>query len=108
MNNIPQRLRKEMAADPYYEKCARFGDDCEGRITWEHSLIYAGRQIQEKWAIIPLCVWHHLDKGMIKWINEYIALSRASDEELHKYSKAIDLLKKRDYLKIKYNEYKKS
>lgn len=72
-------------SDPYYKVCARRGLDCSGRITMEHSLIYAGRQIDEVWAIIPLCVYHHLGEGLNKELNQYISLQRATKEDLAKY-----------------------
>lgn len=78
-------MREEMAADPYYKICARKGNDCSGRITWEHAFKYAGGQVQEKWSIIPLCWHHHLGKGLNKRFNEYIALLRATKEDLEKY-----------------------
>lgn len=87
MNNIPKKLREEMAEDPYMKICARENQDCSGRITWEHAIIYAGRQIQERWAIIPLCEYHHLGKGLNKRINRQIAFNRAMEEDLKKYSK---------------------
>lgn len=85
MNNIPGPLRAELAEDPYYKICARVDFDCSGRITWEHAHYYAGKQIQERWAIIPLCVYHHLGPGLNKELNQAIALARASDEDLAKY-----------------------
>lgn len=83
MTPIPKPLREEMAADPYYKTCARSQEgECEGRVTWEHAWIYAGRQIQEKWAIIPLCVWHHLGDGLDKDLNHLLALLRADLDDL--------------------------
>lgn len=87
MRKIPQSLKNEILADPYYKQCARKDRHCKGRITWEHALIYAGRQINEKWAIIPLCVYHHLGEGLDKRLNERIAVSRATPEDLAKYPK---------------------
>ncbi len=87
MRPIPPALKKEMADDPHYKHCARANSDCSGRITWEHAYIYAGKQINEKWAIIPLCVFHHLGEGLDKHENQRIALSRATDEDLAKYPK---------------------
>jgi len=85
MRPIPKKLKDEISSDPYYLKCARSGSDCRGRITWEHAFIYSGRQINEKWAIIPLCVYHHLGDGLNKRINEKIAVNRATEEDLKKY-----------------------
>jgi hypothetical protein len=85
MNNMPLKLRRECEADPYYQTCARSNGDCKGRITYEHALIYAGKQVQEKFAIIPLCEFHHLGTGLVKKINEIIAYGRATIEDIKKY-----------------------
>lgn len=85
MNNLPTKLREELAADPYYRFCARADENCAGRITWEHAFEYAGRQIQERWAIIPLCWFHHLGAGLNKTINRQIAVVRATPEDRKRY-----------------------
>ena len=85
MRPIPQKLKEEMATDPYYKTCARADTECNGRITWEHAFIHAGRQINEKWAIIPLCWYHHLGLGLIKVENEKIAAGRATEKDREKY-----------------------
>lgn len=85
MKPIPVKLRKSMNADPYYKTCARLDAECSGRITFEHAFIYAGRQIQEKFAIIPLCWHHHLGEGLVKIENQRIAASRAIKEDRAKY-----------------------
>jgi len=87
MRPIPLKLKKILVNDPYMKTCARSNEECEGRITWEHAFIYSGRQINEAWSIIPLCWYHHLGPGMNKRINEQIALSRATEEDLSKYPK---------------------
>jgi hypothetical protein len=106
MTPIPERIKRILEIDPYYHTCARSGSDCKGRITWEHAIIYAGKQVQEKWAIIPLCEYHHLGKGLDKQINIFIALSRATPEELKKYPR-VDWeqeKKKAIYLIFKHHE----
>jgi len=86
MSPIPAKLKAEIESDPYYRLCARSSEgDCSGRITWEHAFIYAGKQIQERWAIIPLCWFHHLGEGLNKAKNQIIALSRATAEDFAKY-----------------------
>lgn len=85
MNNMPLKLRKECAEDPYYRKCARKGPDCSGRITFEHVWMYAGKQIQEKFSIIPLCIYHHLGPGLNKKINKFISINRMTEEDMKKY-----------------------
>lgn len=102
MRKIPPELKNEILEDPFYKECSRKSFVCEGRITWEHTLIYGGQQINEKWAIIPLCIFHHLGKGLIKEINVAIALNRATDDELLKYSKVINYKRERDRLNKKY------
>ena len=88
MSHIPPKLLQLILADPYYKQCARArgaGSECAGRITFEHAMMYAGSQIQEKWAIIPLCVWHHLEDGLDKSWNIKTAMSRATPEDKKKY-----------------------
>src|SRR5690349_12289112 len=91
MHPIPPRLRKQLNEDPYYRTCARASATCKGRITFEHALTYAGRQVQEVWAIIPLCAFHHsVDEfqdgpGLNKRINREIAMSRATEADRQKY-----------------------
>jgi len=104
MKAIPKKVKDDISSDPYYKSCAREDSLCDGKLTWEHAIIYAGRQVQEKWAIIPLCEYHHsVNKyqdigGLDKRENERIAYNRATDDELRKYSKAVDLIKERDRL----------
>ena len=85
MRPIPAKMKEAMSSDPYYKTCARSDHECSGRITWEHAFIYAGRQVNEVWAIIPLCWYHHLGAGLDKRINERISIARATDEDLAKY-----------------------
>lgn len=85
MNKIPPKLKKKILADPYYKHCAREDTSCNGRITFEHAFLYAGKQVQEFWAIIPLCEFHHLGAGLNKRMNEVLAVLRASREDLEKY-----------------------
>jgi hypothetical protein len=110
MRKIPETLRHQMENDPYYRVCSRKNRDCDGRITWEHAIIYAGKQLNEKWAIIPLCEYHHAvnrhqDGGELnKEINVMIALNRATDQELLAISKVENYKRKRDYLNNKYDQ----
>ena len=109
MRKISSRVKNIIDNDRFYTICARFRDGgCKGRITMEHTLIFAGRQIDEAWAIIPLCEYHHSvcryqDSGDLqKEKNIWIALNRATDEELLKYSKAINYIELRKRLNKKY------
>jgi hypothetical protein len=88
---ISPKNRQRISEDPYYHKCARANKDCQGRITIEHALEYAGHRIDDMFALIPLCEWHHSVNqfqdggGMIKKYNEIIAMARATKEEKKKY-----------------------
>lgn len=89
MNRIPPTVRSTLESLPRMKLCARrLEGGCGGCITWEHSLIYAGRQVQETWSIIGLCVFHHLGPGLEKEKNVAIALIQATPEDLAKYPRA--------------------
>ena len=103
-----------LAADPEYRFCALYGQQghiCAGRITWEHSVTYAGKQAQEHFAIVPLCALAHSvdrfqDGGELdKEVNLWIALNRASSDELRAFSKAIDYSRELARLNAKYGPY---
>lgn len=103
-----------MSQDPFYRYCVRqglFGHECAGRITWEHALKHGGRQIQAKWAIIPVCERGHAvnrfqDAGdMNKEVHVWVALNRATDEELEAISGAVAYKDLRSRLCKKYGLY---
>ena len=106
-----------MSEDPYYQKCARkelLNDhECEpdpltGKlIEWEHTHYWQGKQLQEKWAIIPICWLVHRGGELNKEINEWIALNRATDDELEKISKVVDYQRLKVYLNKKYETTRK-
>ncbi len=112
MNNMPNKLRKECAADPEYTHCMRRkllrdhscqSDPITGKlIEWEHAMMFQGRQLQKKWAIIPICWLIHRGGKLDKEINMWIALNRATVEELREISSAVDYQMHRDWLNKKY------
>lgn len=111
---ISQDTLRLILNDSFYKKCARSIDgECDGRVSFEHVIIYGGRQLDEAWSIIPLCLKHHSilfyqDNGLLnKEINESIALNRANDDELIKISKVVDYVSRKHFLNEKYkNRYK--
>jgi len=110
MRKISSKVKENLLKEP--QICARYRDGgCDGRITWEHTLIYGSKQIDEVWAIIFLCEYHHsVNKhqdgdGLDKEKNVWIALNRATDEELKRYSKAVDYIKMRERLNKKYGQF---
>jgi hypothetical protein len=76
---------------------------CQGRITREHAVYYAGKQIDEPWAIVLLCEWAHsvgewMDKGGLdKQINEWVVVNRMTIEDEDRYPK-VNWNQKRSYL----------
>lgn len=92
MRKISKKVRAEVEQRP--QICARENHECSGRITWEHALTFAGRQIDEAWNIVLLCEYHHAvnthqDGGDLnKQENQRLALNQATDEELAQYPKA--------------------
>lgn len=116
MNNMPANLRKECAADPAYRTCMRnaalHDHECQPDplqpwklLEWEHALIFAAKQIQEKYAVISSCWWAHRGAGLVKEINVWIALNRATDQQLKAISKAVDYIRMRNRLNEKYGPY---
>lgn len=97
MTKIPSKIVKEIVADPSHLYCALeglHGHVCGGRITWEHALIYSGKQIQERWAIISICEKAHAvdeyqDAGtMNKDLNVWVALNQGTEEDFKKFPRA--------------------
>lgn len=113
-NKIPPQLRKKMAGTPYYSYCARqealHDHVCLPNplnfilIEWEHAIIVAEKQLQREWAIIPSCWWAHSGPGLNKSINHWIAVNRATDEELLEISRlgGIDYFQYRKFLNDKF------
>ncbi len=99
-----------MDRKPFYHQCARralLNDHFCGilsKIDWEHAIINAGKQVNEEWAIVPICYWAHRGEGLVKEINVWIALNRATDDTLRAYSKARNYVRERDNLNETYGD----
>lgn len=53
---IPQQIKKKLETLPRMKAC----EMCNApNVEWNHSLIYARKQLQEVYAIRALCVRHH-------------------------------------------------
>lgn len=114
MSPIPKRIRELIDKDPFYKNCALYGQHghaCEGRITMEHAIIFAGTQLQELWAIIPLCAHGHgVDQFLggestSKDLRIWVALNRATELERARISKAVDYHRELQRLNVKYGAY---
>lgn len=90
-----------MASDAFYERCCVTGVlATEQKVEWHHNLIYQGRQVQEKWAILPILYTIHekANNRKVRQVLDWIMLNRATEEELRAHSKVINYIKKREYL----------
>lgn len=111
MRPIPQKHRVTIDADLFYKRCALEGEH-GGRITIEHAIIFCGRQVAEMWNYVPLCERHHgigpwMDAGTLeKDKSVWVALNRATDEEIRSISKVIDYFRIRYNLNERYGTYK--
>jgi len=63
------------------EKCCDMYGRRNGRVEWEHAFIYSGKQIQEWWAIIGVCYYHHRGDGQNKDFNKWCALKRVTAKQ---------------------------
>jgi|JI10StandDraft_1071094.scaffolds.fasta_scaffold65035_3 hypothetical protein len=107
MRKISPEVLEEVLARP--QVCARrFDGGCNGRLTIEHTLTFGAKQIGDAWSLLWLCTYHHAVEehtnsgGLDKERNVHLALNQATDEELLKYSKAINYVEWRDRLNFKY------
>lgn len=66
-----------LARDPFMKRCIHDNEECDGRVEFEHALIYAGKQVVEWWSIVPVCTYHHRGKGLVKDFNQAVAFARA-------------------------------
>jgi hypothetical protein len=113
MRPISKKVNQELDNDPRMKVCARRDEgNCQGRITREHALIFAGRQLDEAWAILGICAFHHevdefQDCGDLnKEKHEWLALLQAPEGRLKELSKAINYEQKLKYLNSKYALHK--
>lgn len=102
---IPKKLIDEMEADPFYQQCCMTGaSKLTSKIEWHHNFKWKGQRLNEKWCILPLLKKIHdkADTTEVKERLDRIMLNRADEKTLRKYSKAEDLIAKRDRLNAQY------
>lgn len=86
---IPIKMRDELQEDNFMKTCCLQSEMCKGKIEWHHNLIYAGKRINEKGAILPVCQEHHRQEATFKRKLDIIMYTRMTDEERNKYPKKI-------------------
>lgn len=96
MRPISKNVRATLEKQPRMRRCTLanaqdvFGE-CKGRLMnpeWHHVWTYAGRQIDEPWAIVAACTQHHemvKSQASVRMAFEAASLSLATPEDLAKY-----------------------
>ncbi len=98
MRLISQKLKQQLLEDPTMRKCtlSRVQDlygSCKGRKEnpeWHHVWQYGGKQINEVWAILSSCTYHHQMVDVEPEINHAFkrySLLRTTEKDLAKYPK---------------------
>lgn len=96
-----------MDANPFMHRCCITGRTDE-KIEWHHNLIFAGRQVNEEWAILPLLEpVHDAVPGdpELKDRCDWVMLNRATDEQLRPYCRAMNYIRRREVLNAKFGPY---
>lgn len=107
---IPLKMREQMNDNPFYKNCcyAYFTGDCNcsGKIEFHHNLKWAGTRVNEIFAILPVCQYHHrlADTTEVRMVLDWIMLNRATDNELQVYSKAENYFEKKQRLNKLYGK----
>jgi len=93
---ISPKLKAELSQDPFYKKCCLTGRT-DGKIDFHHNATFQGKNIQEKFAILPVHEdIHQYHKGITSEVKQKlnkIMAQRMTEEELDYYSKAVDYRK---------------
>jgi len=110
MSRIPKWLLAEILADKWYTRCCISGDETSRAdpIEFHHNLIFGGRQVQARFAILPLKRSLHAratDKQLKRRL-DWIMLSRASPEELAAISKATNYARELTVLEGEFGKFK--
>ena len=102
MRPIPPKLKKQLAADPFMKFCIKDSEgDCDKPINWHHAFIYRGRQVNEPWALLPVCAYHHRPGVLDNDYAQFIGMRRATYADLAKYPR-VDWEQLKIYLRKKY------
>jgi hypothetical protein len=104
MRPISLNVLSELFKDGFCLKCCICGFH---HVVLHHNFIFGGRQVDEAWAIIPVCNDCHSkanEKGMREKM-DWVMLSRAKDSDLVRFSKVVDLIARKRILIEKYGKY---
>ena len=100
---IPDAVRDTLTKDSFMKTCCVCGEVPQ----WHHAIIHAGSAVNEAWAIVPLCAKHHkeVNKKSVQDVIEWVAMNRATPEELTILSSVIDYKSKLTWLNSKYGDF---
>lgn len=94
MRPIPPKLKGNLEEQPRMKACAlaayqgEYGICSRGKVDWHHVWTYAGRQINEAWAIVGACQRHHKEvngRREVKEAFERISLRLAQQDDFDRY-----------------------
>lgn len=87
VKSIPLKMREELAEDLFMKDCCLRGWKfiCLGRIQYHHALTYAGKRVNEKGAILPVCELHHEKEAQCREELNAIMYARMTDADRAKY-----------------------
>ena len=115
---MPLKLKNKIFNNKANFICRLRDMHCKGKIEQHHNFYYAGKQIQEEWAIISLCEHHHslVKTPEIRKKLAWIGLNRLFNlnnnelkEQEKKYSKVfLDWKRQVIFLNKIYGRYKKT
>lgn len=91
MRRLSDATRERVNTDSFYRTCVI----CKSpQVQIHHNLIHGRRQVDDWWALLPLCVTHHNQANQVEMRQKlnWIMCNRAPVEDLIKYSKVTDLV----------------
>lgn len=109
MTRIPKKLREQLAVDMFYSRCCITGLPSQpgDRIEWHHNMIFAGKQVQERFAILPVLssIHRRANEPDIKDKLDWIMLSRMTTTDLYMYGKGINWFNRLERLEDKFGKF---
>ena len=103
MRKLSTITKKRIDEDNYYRQCCICGSKL---VQMHHNLIFAGRQADDPETILPLCEYDHdqARNSDFKEKLDWIMYNRMTPEQLVKYNKSGDLMRRFNYLKTKFDK----
>lgn len=107
MRRVSKKVKDKIEKEGWNNICLLFEEGfgkCDHGIVWHHAWLYAGKQIDEAWAIVGLCPKHHEtvhSNLKAKEIVHLKSLKRATKEDLEEYPRK-DWAQIKNYLTQKY------